>query len=104
MLLFGLVIEYNKSEIFYFSRVYNSCSPKLDLLAISAPTLKSKTYWRYLGFYFDQYLFFKEHVHYYFTKALSTIKVIGLLGNSTKDLLLLWKWLLYHSCTTIYSF
>ena len=53
MLLFGLVIEYDKLEIFYFSRVHNGSNPKLDLSAIDAPTLKPKTYWRYLSFYFD---------------------------------------------------
>jgi len=45
MASFGLVIEYNKSEIFYFSRAYNDSNPKLDLLAISTPILKPKTYW-----------------------------------------------------------
>ena len=37
-------MKYNKSEIFYFSRVYNNSNPKLDLSAISTPTLKPKTY------------------------------------------------------------
>ena len=50
---FGLVIEHDKSEVFHFSRVHNDFNPELDLSAISAPTLKPKTYWRYLGFYFD---------------------------------------------------
>ena len=53
MVSFGLVIEHNKSEIFHFSRVYNDSNPELDLSAISAPILKPKTYWQYLGFYFD---------------------------------------------------
>jgi len=44
MLLFGLVIEYDKLEIFYFSRVYNGSNPKLDFLAIGAFILKPKTY------------------------------------------------------------
>ena len=33
-------------------RALNS-NPELDLSVIGAPTLKPKTYWRYLGFYFD---------------------------------------------------
>ena len=53
MVCFGLVIEHDKSEIFHFSRAYNNLNPELDLLAIDVPTFKPKTYWRYLGFYFD---------------------------------------------------
>ena len=44
MVSFGLVMEYNKSKIFYFSRVHNDSNPELDLLAIGAPILKPKTY------------------------------------------------------------
>ena len=44
MVLFGLVMEHDKLEIFHFSRVYNNSNPELNLLAISTPTLKSKTY------------------------------------------------------------
>jgi len=97
MVSFGLVIEHNKSEIFHFSRVYNDSNPELDLSAISAPILKPKTYWQYLGFYFDWRLSFKEHVQFYFTKALTTVKAMGMLGNSSWGLLPLQKWLLYWS-------
>jgi len=44
MVMFSLVIEHDKSEIFHFSRIYNDSNPELDLSAISAPTLKLKTY------------------------------------------------------------
>ena len=81
MVTFGLVMEHDKSKIFHFSRVYNDLNPELDLSAIGASTLKPKTYWRYLGFYFTQHLFFKEHVLYYSTKALSMVKAMGMLGN-----------------------
>jgi len=87
MVCFGLVMEHNKSEIFHFSRAHNDLNPELDLSAIGASTLKPKTYWRYLGFYFDRCLFFKEHVWYYSTKALSTVKAMDMLGNSTRGLL-----------------
>ena len=97
MVYFGLVIEYDKSEIFYFSRAHNDSNLELDLLTMGALTLKPKTYWRYLGFYFDRCLSFKEHVWYYSTKALSTVKVMGMLGNSTRGLLPLQKRLLYCS-------
>jgi len=98
MVSFDLVIEHDKSEIFHFSRAHNNSNPKLDLLAISAPILKPKTYWRYLGFYFDWQLSFKEHVRFYSTKVLTTVKAMGMLGNSTWGLLPLQKWLLYQSC------
>ena len=84
MVCFGLVMEHDKSEIFHFSRAHNDLNPELDLSAIGAPTLKPKTYWRYLGFYFDRRLSFKEHVRHYSTKALSTVKAMGMLGNSTR--------------------
>ena len=80
---FGLVMEHDKSEIFHFSRIHNDTSPELDLSAIGAPILKPKTYWQYLGFYFDWWLSFKEYICYYSTKTLSTIKAMGMLGNST---------------------
>ena len=51
-----------------------------------------------MGFYFDQCLSFKEHVQYYSTKALSMVKVMGMLRNSTRGLLPLQKYLLYRSC------
>ena len=101
MVCFGLVIEHDKLEIFHFSRAYNNLNPELDLSTIDAPTLKPKTYWRYLGFYFDQCLFFKEHVWYYSTKILSIVKAIGMHGNSSRGLLPLQKCLLYCSCIVL---
>jgi len=88
---FDLVMEHDKSEIFHFSRAHNDSNPKLDLLAIGAPILKPKTYWRYLGFYFDRRLSFKEHVWFYSTKALTTVKAMGMLGNSSQGFLSLQK-------------
>ena len=101
MTSFGLVMEHDKSEIFHFSRVHNDSNPELDLSAIGAPILKPKTYWRYLGFYFDRRLSFKEHVWFYSTKALTTVKAMGMLGNSTRGLLPLQKRLLYRSCVVL---
>ena len=62
MVIFGLVIEHDKSEIFHFSRTYNNLNLELDLSAIGASISKPKTYWKYLGFYFDWHLSFKEYV------------------------------------------
>jgi len=107
MASFGLVMEHDKSEIFHFFRAYNNSNLKLDLSAIGAPILKPKTYWRYLGFYFDQRLSFKKHVWFYSTKALTTVKAMGMLGNSSRGLLPLQKRLLYQSCVVpiaTYSF
>ena len=98
MVMFGLVMEHDKLEIFHFSRAHNDSNPELDLSAIGAPTLKPKTYWRYLGFYFNRRLSFKEHVRYYSTKALSTVKAMEMLGNPSRGLLPLQKYLLYHFC------
>jgi len=98
MASFGLVMEHDKSEIFHFSRAHNDFNPELDLLAIGAPILKPKTYWQYLGFYFNQQLSFKKHVRFYFTKALTTVKAMDMLGNSTQGLLPLQKQLLYRFC------
>ena len=92
MVCFGLVMEYDKSEIFHFSKIYNNLNLELDLSAISTPTLKPKTHWRYLGFYFDQCLSFKEHIQYYSTKVLSIVKAMSMLRNSTRGLLPLQFW------------
>jgi len=48
MVCFGLVMKYDKSEIFHFSRAHNNLNLELDLSAIGTPTLKPKIYWRYL--------------------------------------------------------
>jgi len=60
--------------------------------------LTPKTYWRYLGFYFDRKLLFTEHVRYYATKSFSTVQAMGMLGNSTRGLPPLEKRLLYRAC------
>ncbi|CAA7268119.1 unnamed protein product [Cyclocybe aegerita] len=60
--------------------------------------LKPKTYWKYLGFYFDHGLTFHEHVHYYATKAFTTVQAMCMLRNSTRGLLPKQWCLLYRSC------
>ncbi|KXN91519.1 hypothetical protein AN958_12761 [Leucoagaricus sp. SymC.cos] len=57
-----------------------------------------KTFWRYLGFYFDCQLNFHEHVQFYSTKAISTVCTMGMLGNSLQDLSPKHKCLLYRLC------
>jgi hypothetical protein len=62
---FGLVLEHDKSKLFYFSRKPRDKNLSLDLSYqpyTNGNPLKPKTYWRYLGFYFDCVLNFKEHM------------------------------------------
>src|SRR5882762_3793996 len=92
----GLVLEHEKSEVFHFSRSHNETFPSLILS--DTVSLVPKTHWCYLGFYFDAKLSFKEHVRYYSTKSISTVKAMGMLGNSSRGLLPLQKRLLYRSC------
>ena len=60
--------------------------------------LRLNTYWRYLGFFFDQSLSFQEHSKRYSTKALTTVKAIVSLGNSVRGLSPKNKRLLYRVC------
>ncbi|KXN87759.1 hypothetical protein AN958_07853 [Leucoagaricus sp. SymC.cos] len=74
---------------------------------MSNSPLCPKTFWRYLGFYFDHQLTFHEHVWYYSTKAISTVHAMGMLGNSLRGLSPKQKRLLYRSCVVpiaIYGF
>jgi len=73
----GLVLKHDKTELFHFDRSHSNHNPPLDLEY--APytgdrLLTPKTYWRYLGFYFDRKLLFTEHVRYYATKSFSTVQ------------------------------
>ncbi|PPQ93397.1 hypothetical protein CVT25_004113, partial [Psilocybe cyanescens] len=86
-LRFGLALEHDKSEVFHFNRSHSKDNPPVDLgytPYTSATPLKPKLYWQYLGFYFDRKLTFTEHVRYYSTKALSTVKAMKMLGSSTQ--------------------
>src|SRR5207302_6980237 len=53
--------------------------------------------WRYLGFYFDRKLTFRAHVKFYATKALTTVKAMAMLGNSSRGINPSQKRLLYRS-------
>ncbi|KXN84440.1 hypothetical protein AN958_12605 [Leucoagaricus sp. SymC.cos] len=98
---FGLILKHKKSEVFNFSYVHNNANPPINLgfapFTSSSP-LCPKPYWRYLGFYFDQQLNFKEHVCYWSTKALSTVCSMCILGNSIQGLTPHQKRILYRSC------
>jgi hypothetical protein len=97
----GLVLEHDKSEAFHFSRARGFRPLPIDLGSTpftGATPLHPKPVWRYLGFFFDRKLQFKEHVQYYSTKALTTVRSMRMLGNSAWGLDPMQKRLLYRSC------
>jgi hypothetical protein len=81
---FRLVLEHNKSEIFHFTRTRRDIPSPLALNDDILLTLK--LYWHYLGFFFNKTLSFKEYVHFYSTKAFSTVLAMRMLGNSNQGL------------------
>ena len=97
----GLVLEHSKSEVFHFSRKSGNVDPPVDLgyVPFTRDTpLKPNPYWQYLGFYFDRALTFKEHTHRYSTKALTTVRAMVRLENSTRGISPKHKRLLYRTC------
>ena len=81
---FGLVIEHGKTEVFYFNRLHGIFNfPTLDLTSLRGPSLCPQDTWKYLGFFFDQKLMFHQHIDYYLNKAISMVKCMKLLGNSS---------------------
>ena len=96
---FGLNIKHSKTETFHFNRSHGTFNlPPLDLSPIGGPVLCPKNSWKYLGFIFDQKLTFHQHIDFYSNKAISTVKCIKLLGNSTCGINPLQKQLLYRCC------
>ncbi|CAA7270015.1 unnamed protein product [Cyclocybe aegerita] len=96
----SMIIMWACTELFHFSCRRDAYNPSLDLgyaPHTSATPLKPKTYWRYLGFYFDRRLTFHEHVRYYATKAFTTVQAMRMLGNSTRGLSPKRRRLLYRS-------
>ncbi len=105
-----LVLSLNilKLKIFHFSRsqgIFNP--PPLDLLLLGSPILRPKDMWKYLGFIFDQKLSFYKYIDHYTNKAISMVKCMKLLGNSSRGISPIQKQLLYRCCTfpiALYSF
>ena len=84
---FGLLIKHSKTEVFHFSRSHGAFNPSpLNLSPIGSPSLIPKNIWRYLGFIFDRKLCFCQHINFYANKAISTVKCMKILGNSTRGL------------------
>ena len=96
---FGLVIEHSKTEIFHFSRSQGFFNPPpLDPSPLGGPILRPKDTWKYLGFIFNRKLIFYKHIDYYANKAISMVKYMKLLGNSSWGINPLQKCLLYRCC------
>ena len=105
---FGLIIEYGKTEMFYFSRLHEIFnSPSLDLSILEGLILCPRKTWKYLSFIFDRKLLFHKHINFYANKAILIVKYMKILGNSAQYLVSHQKQLLYKSCIlsiTLYSF
>ena len=101
---FGLVIKHNKLDVFHFSKSIKNINPSLLYLSLVKGTVfRPKDIWQYLGFFFDIKYSFWHYIHYYTNKALSTIKSTKILGNLTRKLSLIYKYLLYRTCVIYYS-
>jgi len=98
---FELHIKYSKTEVFYFSRAHGTFNPPpLDLsFPLGSPTLSPKPSWHYLGFIFDRKLSFHNYINFYANKAISMIKCMKILGNSTRGFNPCQNRLLYRCCT-----
>jgi hypothetical protein len=97
----GLVLEHDKSEAFHFFHTRSFEGPAVDLgyaPFMGKTPLCSKAIWRYLGFFFDRKLQFKEHAQFYTTRAFTTVHSMGMLGNSVRGLTPPQKHLLYRTC------
>ena len=105
---FGLIIEHSKTETFHFNRSHGMFNPSpLNLSTIGGPILHPKDLWKSLGFIFDQKLMFHQHIDFYLNKAISTVKCMKLLGNSSREINPNQKHLLYRCCIlpiTLYGF
>jgi len=96
---FGLVVKHSKTEIFHFNRSHGVFNPSpLDLSLLGGNILLPSNTWKYLGFIFDRKLTFYQHVDFYVNKTISMVKCMKLLGNSSRSINPLQKYLLYKSC------
>ena len=105
---FGLIVEHSKTEVFHFNRLHGPFNPPpLNLSSIGGSVLTSKNLWNYLGFIFNRKLFFHQHIDFYSNKAMSTVKCMKILGNSSHSIILIQKRLFYRCCVlpiALYSF
>ena len=96
---FSLVIEHGKTETFHFNRSHGEFNPPpLDLSPLGGPVFCPKDSWKYLDFLFNWKLTFCQHLNFYSNKALSMVKCMKLLGNSSHGISPLQKHQLYRYC------
>jgi len=96
---FGLIVEHSKTKVFHFSRSHSPFNPPpLNLLPLGRPILSPKNSWKYLGFIFNRKLTFYQHINFYSNRALSLVKCMKLLENSSCSITPLQKHLLYRCC------
>ena len=94
---FGLIVEHSKTEVFYFNRLHSFFDlSSLNLLPIRGSILTSKSLQKYLGFIFDRKLSFHQHISYYSNRAISMVKYMKILGNSSCSIISIQKYLLYR--------
>ena len=101
-------MEYRKIEVFYFSKLHGYFDPPLlDLMPLGGPILHPESTWCYLGFIFNWKLLFQQYINFYANKAISMVKCMKMLGNSSKGLISMQKRQLYRCCVlliALYSF
>jgi len=84
---FGLIIKHSKTEVFHLNRSHGFFNPpQLDLSPIGGSILYPKESWKYLGFIFDRKLTFHQYIDHYSNKAISSVKCMKLLGNSSREI------------------
>jgi len=73
--------------MFHFLRSHGAFdSPPLDLSILGSPILCPRETWKYLDFIFDRKLLFHQHVNFYANKAISIVKYMKILRNSSYGL------------------
>jgi len=96
---FSLVIEHGKTEVFHFNRLHGAFNPPpLNLSLLGSPILYPKDSWKYLGFFFNRKLIFCQHIDFHSNKAISIVKYMKLLGNSSRGISSIQKQQLYRCC------
>ena len=85
---FGLILKYDKMEVFHFSRSTSIFDPLLlNLSDLGGSILYPKNTWKYFRYYFNKKLLVYYHIDYYANKAILTVKYMKILGNLTCSLI-----------------
>ena len=92
-------------EVFYFSRLHSTFDPPpLNFSILDSLILHPRKTWKYLDFIFDRKLLFHQHIDFYTNKAISMVKCMKILRNSSHGLIPHQKCLLYRSCILLIIF